>query len=233
MAINPVAFEAKVKELYTAKIVGLSGQNPFAQKNPSYLIEFIHSISNTLAMDCLQITCVTVDAGIGAAPPMPGVGIGKMTVVNEPLLGRIYTRVREAVIREFGRTAHEAWPPTEGSGIYLRAILESFTQTTTDFYNKNLTIASVHPFVYTGAYKVTNGGFLAPQPNIIASDIMGKAPSLKGRFWPIFVKAFADGYVEYIQQDLTGTGAITGICVPSVAQVCGLPLPGAGTGTII
>ena len=232
MAIDAVAFEAKVKELYTQKIMALANQNPFAQKNPSYVNEFIHAISNTLAMDCLQITAITADVGVGGAPVVIGAGVGQMTVVNEPLLGHIYRKVREAVLREFGSTAHQEWPPTEGSGIYLRAILESFTQVTTDFYNKHLKIISVHPLVYTGAYKIVGGGFIAPQPNILVSDIMGKAPSLKGRFWPVFVKAFVDGYVEYIQTELTGTGTIIGLCVISPHQVCGLPMAGAGTGTI-
>jgi hypothetical protein len=234
MAIDAVAFEEKVKELYTANIVGLSGHNPFAQKNTSYLREFIHSIANTLAVDCLQITAITTDTGLGGFPIIPGAGpAGKMSVVNEPLLGHIYRKVREAVIREFGRTAHEEWPPTQGSGLYLKAIIDCFTQTTTEFYNKQLIITSIHPLVYLGAYKITAGGFKAPQPNIMVSDIMGKAPSLKGRFWPIFVKAFVDGYVEYVQTELTGAGTIVGICVPSLAQVCGTPMVGAGTGTII
>lgn len=235
MAIDAVEFEAKVKELYTANIIGLSGHNPFAQANTTYIKEFIHSISNALSKDSLLIKCVTADVGLGGVPLVGGASIGgKMIVNNDTLLKHIYTKVREAVIQKYGRTAHDVWPPTQGSGIYLKAILECFTKTTTDYYNKYLLITGVHPLVYLGTYKVVAGGFIPPKPNIMVSDILAKAPSLKGPFWPVFVKAFVDGYADYISQDLTGAGVIAGICIPSLGQVCGIPfMVGAGTGIIV
>lgn len=226
MAIDPVVFENKVKEVYAANIIGLSGQNPFAQANPKYLGEFIHSIANTLALDSLKITCITTDAGLGTPPPAPGIGInGSVKWVNEPMLGKIYTSVRNSILAQFGETMHEAWPPTQGSGIYLKAILNSFTTPMTEFGNKKLKISSIHPIVHAGTFVVNGGQFIAPQPNILISDIMGKSPTLKGSFWPTFVKAFVHGYIDYIQTDLTGSGIIIG--------AGSAPTVGAGTGVLV
>lgn len=214
------------------KIEAISGHSPLAQANPAYFIKMCLALGKGIAEGTPTITFTTVDAGASGVPPLPGVGVGTGIVVDAAFMSeQIYTKVREYVIEDFGKTAHEVWPPSEGnSGHYLKAFTDGISEAVKEHYSTAWTLSSAHPIVYAGTGTVTEGSFSGIIPEAVKSKISEAAPDFTGPFWVRFAQAVAEGYVNGIHNKSTGTVVISGICIPGPSQVCGLPLGGSGTG---
>ena len=238
MAATADAFENLVKQAYTKNMLELVNFDPFSQKNPSYLNTIIHafSVATFEAMSGTLLT--TVDTGFGSAPPIPTAGTGKITINEIDLHSRIYSRVRSSVQLTLGvSSGHDAYPPTKGnSGEILLALLKAFTVNIQNSYQQSVPTI-MHPMIYQGVSVINPksglGLFTVKEPNIMINQILASTPALKGAFWRKFVECYCIGFYENITQEALFAGNISGICVSSVAQVCNLPMVGAGTGTLL
>jgi hypothetical protein len=81
----------------------------------------------------------------------------------------------------------------------------------------------------TGA--INDGQFSGLVATAIQGSIQSLAFNLEGSFWPTLAQAVSESYVALIEQHSTGMVTITGTCVPSISQVCGIGGTGTGTGT--
>lgn len=232
MAVSPAALAALVQTNVDVRMASIRGFHPLSQRNPSYFIEFCQAIGLGILQGAPSVTFTTSDSGFMGIPPIPGVGTG-VGIVTDPtfFIEDLYTRIRNYVIQDFGRTLHEPYPPSVGgSGKYLLALCEGIDDSFKSYYPTAWTLVSAHPMIYAGVGSVNNGHFSGLSAPAIQADIIANAPRLLGRFWPRIAQAVSESYVELIEQHSTGTVTIVGMCVPSPSQVCSIPSVGVGTG---
>lgn len=210
------------------------GGNPLGQKDPSYFIAMCAAIGTGIASQA-TLTFTTTDAGAVATPPIPGIGAGVGVIVDEVFMSeKMYTYLRDQAIADFGSTAHSSWPPSGGSGLFLKALTDGICESIKTHFATAWILASVHPTVYLGTGLITAGGFSGVVEAGIASVMAGAASQMKGPFWPKMCTNIAKGFKDGIEQKATGTVVITGICIPLVPpagfQICGVPGTGSGSG---
>jgi hypothetical protein len=234
MPASPSALAALVKSNVSSRMAEIRGYAPLQQRNPSYYIEFAEAIGTGIINGGPDITFTTVDVGFSGIPPVPGVGAG-IGIITDPtfFVQDLYTRIRQYVLDDFGRTLHDPYPPRPGnSGQYLLALCKGINDSFLSYYPTAWTLVSAHPIVYMGVGTINDGQFAGLSAPTIQSDIIAGAPNFVGRFWPRLAQAVSESYVELIEQHSTGTVTITGICTPAPpAQTCNITgVPGVGTG---
>lgn len=232
MPVIPAVLEALIAKKVSDKMKKLSGTNPLQQKDPSYFIEMCRSISLGIALGTPVINFSTVDSGVAGSPPIPAPGTGTGIVVDDKHMSElIYKLSRDNVIKEFKETNSDPWPPRKGnSGEYLKALTDGVSESIKEHFKTAWVLTSVHQPIYSGTGKINPGKFTGISADLVKSSIISSSPKMKGDFWPKVAEAIAKGYAESIQKKATGTVSITGVCVPSPGQVCGLPIPGNGSG---
>jgi hypothetical protein len=216
-----------------SRMGAIAGHHPLQQKTPLFYIEMCQAIGNGIAMGGPSVSFTSSDVGFTGAPPVPGVGAG-VGIVTDPtfFIEDLYTRVRNYVIDDFGRTMHDPYPPTPGnSGEYLQALCQGINDSFISYYTTAWILTSVDPLIYAGTGTINNGDFTGLVAPTIQTQIISGAPNFLGRFWPRLAQAISESYVALIEQHSTGTLTISGVCVPSLVQVCSLPGTGIGTGT--
>lgn len=233
MAASGSALAALVQTNVNSRMSAVRGHAPLSQPNPSYYIQFATAIGTGIISGGPVIDFTTDDTGNMAAPLIPGTGNG-IGIVTDPsfFVEDLYTRTRGYIIADFGKTSHEAYPPSSGnSGQYLLALCEGINDSILSYYPTAWTLSSNHPIIYMGTGIISDGEFSGLSASAIASAIVSGASNFTGVFWPRLAQAISESYVELIEQHSTGMVTITGVCVPSSSQVCGIGGSGTGTGT--
>lgn len=233
MPVSGPALAALVQTNINTRMSAVGGYSPLSQQNPSYFIQMCTAIGTGLILGAPAISFTTSDVGFSGAPPIPGVGSG-IGIVTDPIffVEDLYTRIRNYVIQQFGRTAHDPYPPgPSNSGQYLKALCEGINDAFLAYYATAWTLVSAHPLVYAGSGTISDGNFTGIIPSAIQSQIVSLSPLLQGSFWPTMAQAISESYAALIEQHSTGSVTIVGVCVPSLVQVCNLPGTGVGTGT--
>lgn len=236
MPVSPQALSNLVIQKVNANIRGLSGYQPLGMKNPQYFIRFMTAIATGIAQGNATMPFTTKDSGMMGAPPIPGVGAGVGVDVDKDFLSKcMYTQIRARIIKRFGTTRHEAYPPKrDNSGVYLKAITDGIAEAVKEHYKASYILVSTHPMIYLGQGKAEN--FKVVNHMSIKSIILSLVPEFKGIFLPDFAEGIAVGFKEGIEgikpNNLPYTTAqvtITGVCVPSQSQTCNIS-PSNGTG---
>lgn len=208
-----------------SRMAAIRGYHPLSQKTPRYFIEFCHAIGMGIIDGGPTINFITNDTGLAGLPLVAGVGAG-IGIITDPnwFVQDLYTRVRQYVLDDFGRTAHDPYPPRPGSsGEYLLALCKGINDSFLSYYPTAWTLTSAHPQIYQGIGLITDGQFSGLSASTIQSDIISGAPDFRGRFWPRLAQAVSESYVGLIEQHSTGTVTITGTCIPvPLAQVCNI-----------
>lgn len=230
-AVGP-ALGALIMNKVDANMKAIAGFSPLSQKNPSYFIAKCMAIGNGIALGAPTISFVTKDTGQAGAPPIPGTGTGVGIIVDSDWYTKeLYTRLRASAIEDFGSTTHGPYPPPpDDSGKYLEAMCKGISEAVKQHFATAWILTSAHPIVYAGIGNIGNGDFAGVVPTKISTLIQTQAPQLRGRFWPKFCKIVGEVHSQAIMQHSTSKVTIVGVCVPSPGQVCGLPIPGTGTG---
>lgn len=231
MAVNGAALAALIKTKMDTKfktVVSYSG--PLAQQNPSYFIQFCDALGNGIIQGNPVINFTSNDTGIKGTPPVVGVGVGVGVIVDTAwFTNALYAEIRSKVIDNHGSTNHPSSP--QGPYNFLTAVCEAISEGVTTHYASARILQSTHQVVYAGAGAIMNGGFSGVSASGVASAIQGLGSNMQGSFWPILCQAVGKIYSDAIQLHSTGTVTITGVCVPSQSQTCGVPSTGTGTGT--
>lgn len=214
------------------KTISSNGRGPLEQQNPSYFTAMCTALGRGIAVGSPMIQFTTVDTGASGAPPVPGIGTGVGIVVDADFMEKeIYNTIRQYTVQDFGKTTHDPHPPAlDNSGIYLQAICKGIASAVKQHYTTAWMLTSSHSIVYIGSGQILKGHFSGLQSELVKSQIVSQGPTLKGKFWPRMAQAIAEAYVKTIETQSTGQVTIAGICVPSLAQICGLPMSGTGTG---
>ena len=218
-----------------SRMASVRGYHPLSQRNPHYFIEFCHAIGTGIIQGGPTINFITNDTGLAGNPLVAGTGTG-IGIITDPtwFVQDLYTRIRQYVIEDFGRTLHDPYFPRPGnSGQYLLALCEGINDSFLQYYPTAWTLTSTHPQIYQGIGLITDGQFLGLSAPTIQSDIIAGAPDFIGRFWPRLAQAISESYVALIEQHSTGTVTITGTCVvaPPAQLTCNITgSTGNGTG---
>lgn len=209
------------------------GVHPLQQKNPSYYIAFCNAVGGGLISGGPVIGFTTTDSGVAGSPPVTGAGIGVGIFIDKEFFReQAYTNARNAILAKFSQTVHDPYPPgEENTGQFLDAICNGIATSVHDYYQTAWSLTSVHPQIYQGAGAINDGQFFGLSPSAIASAIESLLPNFQGEFLPDLIQAISEAYVLTITTKAVGTVTITGACVSSDSQVCGIPSSGAGTGT--
>lgn len=233
MPASGAALAALVQSDVNSRMTAVEGYSPLAQKNPSYFIEMCTAIGTGIISGGPTITFTTQDTGNEGAPPVTGTGTGVGIMPDGSfLVPDLYTRIRGYILAEFGKTSHDTYPPRpKNSGQFLLALCEGINDAILTYYPTAWTLASTHPQIYSGTGQITDGNFGGLSAPAIQGAIISGAPNFIGRFWPKLAQAISESYVALIEQHATGMVTITGTCVPSPSQVCGIGGSGSGTGT--
>lgn len=232
MPVIPSAFAALVQSDVDSRMASIRGYHPLSQKNPMYYIEFCQAIGMGIIKAGPVITFITNDSGSAGEPLVPGVGAG-IGIITDPnfFIQDLYTRIRNYVIEDFGRTVHDPFPPRPGnSGEYLQALCTGINDAFQQYYPTAWTLVSNHPQIYMGTGLIMDGQFSGLIALAIQSEIIQGAPNFIGRFWPRLAQAVSESYVELIEQHSTGMVTITGVCVDGVGQICNIGSTGNGSG---
>jgi hypothetical protein len=232
MAASGSALANLIKSSVDTRMSAVSGVSPLAQKNPSYFTALCLAIGTGIISGGPSISFTTTDTGSKGTPAVAGVGSG-VGITTDPsfFVQDLYTRIRGYVLADFGKTTHDAYPPSPGnSGNYLLALCNGINDAFLSYYPTAWTLVSAHPAIYGGAGVISNGHFSGLTDTSIASSIVSASPTLVGPFWPRIAQAVSESYVALIEQHSTGTVAISGTCIPSSSQVCGVSGSGSGTG---
>ena len=232
MPASGPALAALVQTNVDSRMAAIRGHHPLQQKIPGYYVEFCQAIGTGIIVGGPSIAFTTSDTGNAGIPPVPGVGAG-IGIVTDPtfFLQDLYTRVIQYVRDDFGRTLHDPYPPRRGnSGEYLLALCQGINDSILAYYPVAWTLVSANPQIYMGTGTISNGQFSGLSASAIKAAILALTPNFIGKFWPRLAQAIAESYVALIQQHSTGTVVITGACVPSESQVCGIGGSGSGTG---
>jgi len=233
MAANGSALAALVQTNVNSRMAAIRGHAPLSQPNPSYYIEFANAIGEGIISGGPVIEFTTADTGNQGDPLVPGIGAG-IGIITDPsfFIEDLYTRIRGYIIADFGRTAHEAYPPSSGnSGQYLLALCEGINDSFLTYYPTAWTLVSAHPQIYMGTGMILDGQFSGLIASAIQANITSAASNFTGRFWPRLAQAISESYVALIEQHSTGQVMITGTCESSGSQTCGISGSGTGTGT--
>lgn len=233
MAASGSALADLVKTHVNSRMQSVRGYSPLAQRNPSYFIEMCTAIGTGIIAGGPVIQFTTDDTGNMGDPLVPGVGAGIGIVTDSSfLVSDLYTRIRGYIIAEFGKTTHDSFPPrSDNSGQFLLALCEGINDAILEYYPTAWTLSSNHPMIYMGTGIISDGEFSGLSASAIQGAIMADAPRFIGRFWPKLVQAISESYVALIEQHATGMVTITGTCVSSGSQECGIGGSGTGTGT--
>src|ERR1035437_3070407 len=175
--------------------------HPLQQRNPSYYIEFCQAIGNGIIQGGPIIDFHSTDTGNGGNPYVQGTGHGIGIATDTSwFVQDLYTRFRNYIIEDFGRTLHDPFPPRPGkSGQYLLALCEGINDSFLQYYPTAWTLLSTHPQIYQGIGLITDGQFLGLSESTIQSDIIAGAPRFVGRYWPTLARAIAESYVLLIE----------------------------------
>jgi hypothetical protein len=235
MPVIPTVLSALIQTNINANLAALNGQGPLAQKDPSYFIAMCTAIGTGIATGSPLITFTSSDTGMMGVPPIPGAGTGVGIVVDGSFFEQdLYTRIRGFIIADFGSTTHDAYPPGPmNSGQNLLAVCKGVSDAIVTNFATAWTLTSVDPTIYIGSGMIQNGDFSGLVATAVSGPMVSAAPTLKGAFWPRICQGIAESYVAAIEQHSTGSITLVGVCVPSLAQVCGLPSSGTGTGTAV
>ena len=193
MAVSALALAALVKSDVNSRMQNVRGFAPLNQRNPSYYIEFANAIGMGIISGASTIDFTTTDTGNKGDPLVPGTGAG-VGIITDPtfFVEDLYTRVRNYVIQDFGRTLHEPYPPSRGnSGEYLLALCEGINDAILSYYPTSWTLMSAHPEIYMGTGIVNNGQFSGLSASAIQAAIISGAPNFIGRFWPRLAQAIS------------------------------------------
>lgn len=232
MSAVGAALAALVQTNVDARMAAVRGFHPLGQRNPSYYIEMCMAIGNGIITGGPAISFITTDTGNQGAPLVSGVGAGVGIIIDPSFFVQdLYARVMSYIVADFGRTLHDPFPPgATNSGQFLLALCNGINDAFLAYYPTAWTLVSSHPQIYSGSGIISNGQFSGLSAGTIGSTIHGLAPRFIGRFWPRIAQAVAESYVALIQQHATGMVTISGTCVASLSQVCGIGGSGSGTG---
>lgn len=240
---NAHQFMKEVRDPKGNEYAGYAG--PLGQGNPSHFMKFCNGIANGISQGSAAINFATVDVGAAGGPPMPGVGLGVGIKVDKAWLHKtMYIRLRDDVLRQHGVSIHEPWYPEEGwpeNGYpkagdpkgFLSALCKGIAYAIEDHFKVAYTLNSAHPLIYVGTGKVLEGKFFGLSDSNIKSLIMTNLAGFTGGSLPTFVEIIAKTYVEAIHKHSKGQVVITGVCIPSTHQVCGILSAGVGTGVAV
>lgn len=205
---------------------------PLAAQNPSYFITMCNAVGIGIALGIPVVMFTTVDAGQAGTPPIPGVGAGVgITMDPEYMAEQLYTKIKDKVTAAYGQTMSEDWPvPPGGQGRFAEALARGISDAVKEHFSKAWILTSAHPIVYAGSGVIGPGKFTGVQAQLIKSQILGAAPILSKGAWPMICEAIGEAVAETVLNKATGKVTISGVCVPGPSQICGLPLPGAGSG---
>lgn len=216
------------------KAIGGYG-GPLSQQNPAYFILFCKAIATGISDGSKVINFKSIDTGMGGAPPVPGVSTGVGIKVDKKWFDEnLYNEMRNQSIAQFGSTNHGPYIPPKGdTGQFLHAITKGVADAVAEHFLTAYNIVGTHPLVTIGVGLINEGMFSGLDPNNIASLMLAASPTMKGAFWPTITKAVAKIYVQTIHKHSTAKAIISGVCVPSPAQVCGVNMSGFGIGTAV
>ena len=233
MPLVPDAIVALIQTTVNANMGAIQGYFPLAGQDPSYFMAMCTGIGTGIALGGPSISFTSSDTGMMGAPPTPGVGSGVGIVVDDSFMAQdMYTNIRNGILAQFGNTAMPAYPPMpREAGAYTLALCEGIATAIKTYFSTAWILSSVDPLIYAGSGTINNGDFTGLVAATIQAQILEASPTLLGPAWPTIATAIAQGYVDTIEQHSTGTLTIVGACIPGVAQVCGLPGAGTGTGT--
>ena len=233
MPVSGSALAALIQSNVNTRMGAVGGHFPLNQKNPSYYETFCTAIGEGIVAGGPVIDFTTNDTGNEGSPLVTGTGAG-IGIVTDPIffIQDLYTRIRNYVIAQYGKTLHEPYPPSAGnSGQYLLALCEGINDSFLSYYPTAWTLVSTHPQIYMGTGLITDGQFTGLIPTVIQASIISFAPNFVGSFWPTLAQAVSESYAVLIEQHSTGQVTITGTCTPSLSQVCGISGTGNGAGT--
>lgn len=236
MPVSGSALASLIKTNVDSRFASVFGRNihPLNQHNPFYYLEFCNAIGQGIIAGGPLIDFITDDTGLQGNPFVTGIGAG-IGIVTDPnwFIQDLYTRIRNYVIADFGRTLHDPYPPgpQNYSGQYLLALCEGINDSFLSYYPTAWTLTSTHPMIYQGTGIINDGEFSGLSAPTIQSSIQSFAPDLRGRFWPRIAQAVSESYVLLIEQHSTGQVTITGTCNSGISQICGLSGTGHGSGT--
>ena len=233
MSVSGSALAALIQRDVDSRMALIQGYHPLQQRNPFYYIQFTQAIGNGLISGGPTISFTTSDTGSSGSPAVAGTGAGIGIVTDSTFfIQDLYTRVRNYVLQDFGQTLHDSYPPSPGnSGQYLLALCQGINDALLAYFPTAWTLTSTHPTIYAGTGTIGIGHFSGLSTSAIQAAIISDAPSLMGKFWPRLAQAIAESYVALIELHSTGTVTITGTCIPSDSQVCGIGSTGTGSGT--
>jgi hypothetical protein len=232
MPPNGLTLGGIIQTNVNANMGAISGHFPLSQSNPSYFIELCNSIGQGIISGGPSINFTTNDTGLQGSPLVQGTGTGIGIIVDASFIKpNLYTRIRNYVIADFGRTQHSVFPPPVGnSGQYLEALCNGIADSIASYYTTAWSLNSTHPQIYSGTGLIVDGNFSGIFATTIQGSIQSFATNLVGPFWPRLAQAISEIYVEAIENHSTGTVTITGSCNPSITQICGINATGNGTG---
>lgn len=233
MPVSPSAFAALVQTNVNSRMGAIAGHFPMNGKITSYFTEFCQAIGKGIILGGPTIAFTTSDVGFTGTPPIPGAGVGIGIVVDPTfLLQDLYTRIKNYVTADYGRTLSEPYPPSvDGYGQYTLALCQGINDALQTYYPISWALASAHPLVYAGSGTIANGQFTGLMAPAIKAAILTAAPTfMQIGFWPRLAQAVSESYVALIEQHSTGTVTIAGVCVPGPSQICNVPGSGAGSG---
>lgn len=250
MAVNGILLATAIQSRMHNKFRQvIQYQGPLAQQNPSYFLQFCSAIGRGIVESTPSISFVTVDTGFTGAPPKSGTGIGLGVIIDKGWFTKeLYKEIRTQSASTYGSTSHPPWcddwtvvtqfpdhcanrPNQHNPYNFLTAMCEAISECVTEHYANFRALNSTHPTVYSGAGQIEKGGFFGINPGAVASTIQGLGPSMQGAFWPVLCQAIGKIYTQAIQEHSIGEVVITGVCVPSQSQACGIPFVGIGNGT--
>lgn len=229
---------------------------PLAGKVTSYYIEFCMAIGLGIASKSLgKINWASTDIGMSGTPSAPGVGIGKGILVDKKWFAKnLYlemmtnfphlpawppaTKTTEwtdefDVYHKEVVEVHPPFPPKSdySNGMFMECICTGIADSVESHFKTAWIMQGTHPKVYMGKGKVNEGKFFGLVGADIASGIQAMAPSMSGPYWIKLTNAIGKVYVDAIHKhSKSGPIVISGVCVPSQSQVCGIPGGGIGTG---
>lgn len=232
MPAIPSVLSALIQSKVDSKMAAIRGIHPLQQRNPTYYLEMCTAIGTGIITGGPTIQFTTEDTGQQGSPSVTGTGNGTGIVVDSDFFTQdLYIRARSYIIEDFGKTTHDAYPPRIGnSGQFLLALCAGISESVKEHYATAWILTSTHPQIYLGTGVINNGHFSGLIATTIKSDIVNGASNFVGRYWPRLAQAISESYVATIQQHSTGTVTITGVCIPSDNQACGIGGTGTGTG---
>jgi hypothetical protein len=218
-----------------------------SRSNTSYYMEMTQAVGTGISDSINSAGFTTEDNGLSGIPFRSGKGIGYGIFVDREILTReIYSRIRQKS-QTFaqsigGDTGHPVYnrpyiipenyeleySPPDNNALFIFA--KGIAESVYECFSTQIILNSNHPMIYFGEGEVVS--FTAIDASIISGRIFSNSSTLLGAMWPKICDAIGEAVDYTLQNHTTGEVLITGICVPSGSQSCGIPLYGVGTGTI-